>query len=137
LVSLATFSLTKVNSFIILDEYNHEVYSYEKQIDCLLKHIAISTNQTRFSIFNCLMKFVAIKVELRVYAIPLFEQYLEHWDPELQQRAIEYIYLSKLNSECEEIPDITDIRYGIYLILDKKCSPLCLYSAKSISIILS
>jgi hypothetical protein len=57
-----------------------------------------------------MIKFVSIKSELRIHAIPLFEQYLEHWDPELQQRAVEYIYLSKLSGECQEIPDISDIR---------------------------
>jgi AP-2 complex subunit alpha len=98
------------NKLLILDEYNHEIHSFEKQIECLFRHVLICSNSTKYSVFNCVMKFVATRADLRVHAIPLFEQYLEHWDPELQQRAIEYIYLSKLNSECEEIPDISDIR---------------------------
>ncbi len=42
-------------------------------------------------------------------AIPVFEQYLESWDPELQQRAIEYMMISKLDGEDSNIPNMSEI----------------------------
>lgn len=88
--------------------------SFEKQIELLLKHLAISSNTTIYCIFNCLMKFVNIKSDLRMQAIPVYEQYLENWDPELQQRAIEYILLCKLDGEDSNIPNVAEVRY-IYI----------------------
>lgn len=43
-------------------------------------------------------------------AIPVYEQYLESWDPELQQRAIEYLLLCKLDGEGSSISNITEVR---------------------------
>ena len=82
----------------------------EKQIELITKHISICSNQTIYSIFNALIKFVNIKTDLRFQAIPLFEQYLESWDPELQQRSIEYILLCKLDNEDQNIPNMGEIR---------------------------
>ncbi len=72
--------------------------------------MSICSNVTKYSIFNCMMKYVAYNQELRIYAIPLYEQYLESWDPELQQRAVENLIFCKLNSESSDIPNISEIR---------------------------
>ena len=42
--------------------------------------------------------------------MPIFENYLESWDPELQQRAIEYIILCKLNGDDTNFPNINEVR---------------------------
>lgn len=59
---------------------------------------------------NALAKFTEKNSEVRNLVIPTFESYLESWDTELQQRAIEYIILSKNDGEDENLPNLTDIR---------------------------
>lgn len=56
------------------------------------------------------MKFLAKDKSLRAQVIPIFEQYLDSWDPELQQRAIEYLILSKLDGEDPSLPNVSEIR---------------------------
>jgi hypothetical protein len=76
----------------------------------ILKHTANCSNQTIYTVLNCLMKFLTKDINLRSHIIPVFEQYLDSWDPELQQRAIEYLILSKLDGEDPNFPNITEIR---------------------------
>ena len=61
-----------------------------------------------------MIKFVNYDITMRDYAIPQFEQYLESWDTELQQRAIEYIILSKLDNEDKDIPNMSEIRKQLF-----------------------
>ena len=60
-----------------------------------------------------MIKFVNFDENFREYAIPRFEQYLESWDTQLQQRAIEYIILSKKDNEDNEIPNMSEIRNNV------------------------
>lgn len=88
--------------------------SLSKQIDLLLKHTPICSNPTLYVIFNCLMKFININNNLRMQAVPIFEQYVESWDPELQQRAIEYLILAKMDGEDSGISNISEIRAKLF-----------------------
>jgi hypothetical protein len=56
------------------------------------------------------MKFLTKDNNLRSKVIPIFEQYLDSWDPELQQRALEYIILCKLDGEDPNLPNVSEIR---------------------------
>lgn len=56
------------------------------------------------------MKFLTKDSSLRSQIIPVFEQYLDSWDTELQQRAVEYLILSKLDGEDMNIPSISELR---------------------------
>jgi hypothetical protein len=51
---------------------------------------------------------------MRSTVIPIYEQYLESWDPELQQRAIEYLILTKLDGEDSNIPNMSEIRSKLF-----------------------
>jgi AP-2 complex subunit alpha len=106
---LGEFGYMLDNTQISGDE-NLNTKSLTRQIELLLKHTPICSNITIYAIFNCLMKFININSNLRLQAIPVFEQYLESWDPELQQRAIEYMILAKLDGEDQNIPNISEIR---------------------------
>ncbi len=76
-----------------------------------MKHIPNCSNHTIYTVLNCLMKFLTRENNLRSQIIPIFEQYLDSWDPELQQRAVEYLILSKLDGEDANIPNTSEIRY--------------------------
>jgi len=74
------------------------------------KHLMICSNDTIYAVFNAFIKFVKWNPEVRSLVIPIFEQYFESWDTELQQRATEYYILSKLDGEDSNIPNISEIR---------------------------
>jgi hypothetical protein len=98
-----------LNSLLI--EYSSEARKgQDKQIQLILKHIPNCTNHTIYSVLNCFMKFLTKDIALRAQVIPVFEQYLDSWDPELQQRAIEYLILSKLDGEDPNLPNVSEIR---------------------------
>ena len=53
-------------------------------------------------------------IVIRDYTISQFEQYLESWNTELQQREIECIILSKLVDEDKDIPNISETNRQLY-----------------------
>ena len=81
-----------------------------KLADLLWNHTSVCKKTTLYSILDCMIKFVNFDENFREYAIPRFEQYLESWDTQLQQRAIEYIILCKKDNEDNEIPNMSEIR---------------------------
>lgn len=95
-------------------DQDYEITTLAKQGDLLWKHSSICSNKTIYCVLNCMIKFVNMDSAMRDYAIPKFEQYLESWDPELQQRAIEYLILSKLDNEDPSIPNISEIRNKVF-----------------------
>lgn len=105
--------MEKQNNIENSTDLDVEIITLSKQADLLWKHSSVCSAKTIYCILNCMIKFVTNDVKMRDYAIPQFEQYLESWDPELQQRAIEYIILSKLDNEMPDIPNMTEIRSKI------------------------
>jgi AP-2 complex subunit alpha len=88
-------------------------YDLVKLADLLWNHTSVCKKTTLYSILDCMIKFVNFDENFREYAIPRFEQYLESWDTQLQQRAIEYIILSKRDNEDNEIPNMSEIRNNV------------------------
>lgn len=70
----------------------------------------ICSNDTIYAVFTAFIKFVRWNPDVRSLVIPIFEQYFESWDTELQQRATEYFILCKLDGEDPNIPNISEIR---------------------------
>jgi len=83
----------------------------ERQIEILQKHVPMATPSSNCFILNALAKFTNINPDFRSLVIPTFESFLESWDTELQQRAVEFIILSKNDGEDENLPNLTEIRY--------------------------
>ena len=84
--------------------------SLENLADLLWKHSSVCKHLTLYSILDCMIKFVNFDQKFREYAVPKFEEYLESWDTQLQQRAIEYILLSKNDNEDNDIPNMSELR---------------------------
>lgn len=83
-------------------------YVFSKLISQLKKHLISSSNPTILMILNSLMKMTKFSQEVIGVVVPVFEDYLESWDTELQQRAVECIILSKYDDE--KIPNINLVR---------------------------
>ena len=106
--------MEKQNNIENQTDLDFEVITLTKQADLLWKHASVCSAKTIYCILNCMIKFVNNDIKMRDYAIPQFEQYLESWDPELQQRAIEYIILSKLDNEMPDIPNMSQLRANLF-----------------------
>ena len=111
-----TFECVVRLSALLLGEYadlciqKNKEYNLEMIADLLWNKTSICKKTTLYSILDCMIKFVNFDENFREYAIPRFEQYLESWDTQLQQRAIEYIILSKSDNEVDGIPNMSEIR---------------------------
>ena len=106
--------MEKQNNIENQTDLDFEVITLTKLADLLWKHASVCSAKTIYCILNCMIKFVNNDIKMRDYAIPQFEQYLESWDPELQQRAIEYIILSKLDNEMPDIPNMSQLRANLF-----------------------
>ena len=88
---------------LVVGEYAHLYTSidYVKYISLLKKHIPLSNNSTVVIILTAFMKLAnsSNDEEIKNLIIPILEEYLESWDPELQQRAVEYLVIIKCSSE--------------------------------------
>jgi hypothetical protein len=74
------------------------------------KHLVSRSVPSNLYILNSLMKYVRKNSELKSLVIPSFEMFLESWDAEIQQRAIEYIILCKNDGEDENMPNAGETR---------------------------
>ena len=70
----------------------------------------MATSSTNCFILNALAKFTYHNSDLRSVVIPSFEIFLDSWDTELQQRAVEYIILSKSDGEDESLTNLSEVR---------------------------
>ena len=71
----------------------------KKYIGTLKRHMMICGNSTILLILGSFMKMSKIGREIVNLVIPILEEYLESWDPEVQQRAVEYLIILKLEDE--------------------------------------
>lgn len=100
---------------LVIGEFGHlfandptDVNIYKKYIALLKKHSPTCSPKNTLVLFNCFMKFTKFNLELLSDVIPVLEEYLESWDPELQQRAVEYIILCK--TQDDTIQNINQVR---------------------------
>lgn len=88
---------------LIFGEFGHLVQNaeYEKYVSLLKKHMTTSGNNTITQILTAFMKLIrSSNGQISYLIIPILEEYLESWDTELQQRAVEYMVIC--NSENKE-----------------------------------
>lgn len=68
--------------------------------EVLNKHFPFVSDSTKAMLLHAYMKLVIQFDELRELVLPVFEQHAYYWDPEVQQRALEYLRLvSDVDSE--------------------------------------
>lgn len=97
--------------FLIAENVN-DASLYRRFLSSLKRHVSNCSTKVVLVFFNACMKFSKYNDELLSDIIPILEDYLESWDPELQQRAIEYIILCKTHDD--NIPDIGAVRQNVF-----------------------
>lgn len=68
-------------------------------INTLKRHMNIVSNPTKLLIIGSFMKMTRVSDKIVNIIIPILEEYLESWDPELQQRSIEYLIILKFDDK--------------------------------------
>lgn len=81
---------------LVVGEFGY-LYQGESKVlfNLIKKHKNSCSQKTILMIFNCFMKLCKQDSSLIELTVPFLEEYLESWNPELQQRAVEYYILCK------------------------------------------
>ncbi|KAL2832415.1 adaptin N terminal region-domain-containing protein [Aspergillus cavernicola] len=111
-------SLVKIGCYV-LGEFGHLVADNEgsspiEQFLALQAKMMTSTDNTRAMILSSFVKFVNLFPEIKPQLLHIFRLYSHSPDPELQQRAFEYLSLATLPTDnllrtvCDEIPPFSE-----------------------------
>ena len=105
-VSAVHENLVKIGSYV-LSEYGHLIANQpgkdpQKLFDILQKHWVSCSSPARCMVLNAYVKLATRFPVLLDQVVAFMEQFREHWDPDLQQRALEYIDLLKEEDETRE-----------------------------------
>lgn len=107
-------TLVKIGAYI-LGEFGHLIADQPKcspieQFLALQGKLAACASSTRAMILSCFIKFVNLFPEIKPQLLGMFEFYTHTLDPELQQRACEYLALARMPTDdllrtiCDEMP---------------------------------
>jgi len=103
-------TLVKVGSYV-LAEFGGSIIDLIgnpiKLFNVVHKHFDQCSYSGKAMLFNSYAKLARKIPDLRDFVLPIFEAHLEHWQPDLQQRALEYYTIfSNTNKEYSEIKDL-------------------------------
>ena len=96
-------TLIKIGTYV-LSEFGYLIAdadgkSARDQYDLLQKHFYVVTNPTKAMMLTAYMKMLRSAPTLTSPVYTLLQNYREHWDAELQQRACEYIAMLELSKD--------------------------------------
>lgn len=109
-------NLVKVAGFV-LGEFGHLIANDQncspiEQFSALHSKFNLASSFTRAILLSTYIKFVNLFPEIKAEVLLVFRQFSEVLDPELQQRACEYLYIASLPDDhllqvlCEEMPPV-------------------------------
>lgn len=125
-------NLVKVAGFI-LGEFGHLIANEEtcspiEQFSTLHSRFNLANADTRAILLSTYVKFVNLFPEIKSEILLVFRQFSEVLDPELQQRACEYLYIaampddSLLQTLCEEMPPVSNSSFSNRSLADHSVS---------------
>ncbi|OLL24034.1 AP-2 complex subunit alpha-2 isoform B [Neolecta irregularis DAH-3] len=111
-------TIIKIGGYL-LGEYGHLVATSPKhspieQFQAIQSNFKSCSPHTRAMLLSTYVKFINLFPEIKEYVLTALRQYSRSIDPELQQRACEYIALSTMPADdllqtiCEEMPPYVD-----------------------------
>jgi AP-2 complex subunit alpha len=91
-------NLVRLGSYLI-SEFAQRIYDQPGKhpaamFELLYKHFPFVSDSTKAMLLHAFMKLLTQFEELRESVVPVFEQHVYYWDPEVQQRALEYLRLT-------------------------------------------
>lgn len=123
-------TLVKVGAYI-LGEFGHLVVDQPRcspveQFMVLKGKLAACSSSTRVMILSCFIKFVNLFPEIKPHLLQTFEVYSHTLDPEMQQRACEYLALARMPTDdllrtvCDEMPPFPERESALLSRLHQK-----------------
>ncbi|KAF4123875.1 AP-2 complex subunit alpha [Geosmithia morbida] len=123
-------SLVKIGAYI-LGEFGHLVADQPKcspieQFLALQSKILPASSSTRSMILSCFVKFVNLFPEIKPQLVGVFDLYSHTLDPEMQQRACEYLALASMPTDdllrtvCDEMPPFPERQSALLFRLQQK-----------------
>lgn len=123
-------TLVKIGAYI-LGEFGHLIAeqpscSPVEQFMALQNKLAGSSASTRAMILSCFIKFVNLFPEIKPQLLRVFEVYSFTLDPEMQQRACEFLALARLPTDdllrtvCDEMPPFPERESALLSRLHQK-----------------
>lgn len=123
-------TLVKIGAYI-LGEFGHLVADQPQcspieQFLALQGKLAGCSSGTRAMILSCFVKFVNLFPEIKPQLIHVFEVYSHTLDPEMQQRAYEYLALATMPTDdllrtiCDEMPPFPERQSALLSRLHQK-----------------
>lgn len=106
-------TLVKVGSYI-LAEFGGLIVDLigtpEKLFNVIHKHFDQCSYRGKAMLFNSYAKLARKVGSLRDFVLPVYEAHLDHWQPDLQQRALEYHTL--LSDPSKEFGEVRDLAFN-------------------------
>lgn len=123
-------TLVKIGAYI-LGEFGHLVAEEQgcspiEQFLALQGKLAACSSGTRAMILSCFVKFINLFPEIKPQLLHVFHLYSHTLDPELQQRACEYLTLANLATDdllrtvCDEMPPFPERQSALLSRLHQK-----------------
>lgn len=123
-------TLVKIGAYI-LGEFGHLIAEEKgcspiEQFYALHGKLAACSSSTRAMILSSFIKFVNLFPEIKPQLVNVFRVYSHTLDPELQQRACEYLSLASLSSDdllrtiCDEMPPFPERQSALLSRLHQK-----------------
>lgn len=123
-------TLVKIGSYI-LGEFGHLIADQPKcspieQFLALKSKLGACSSPTRAMILSCFVKFVNLFPEIKPQLLEAFEVFSHTLDPELQQRACEYLALANMPTDdllrtvCDEMPPFPERQSALLSRLHQK-----------------
>lgn len=123
-------TLVKIGAYI-LGEFGHLVADQARcspieQFLALQSKIAACSSSTRSMILSCFIKFVNLFPEIKPQLLNVFDIYSHTLDPEMQQRACEYLALASMPTDdllrtvCDEMPPFPERQSALLSRLHQK-----------------
>ncbi|ORX54925.1 Adaptor protein complex AP-2 alpha subunit [Hesseltinella vesiculosa] len=123
-------TMAKVGAYI-LGEYGHLIANFPgsspiEQFNAVHSKFNMCSLQTRALLLTTYVKFVNLFPEIKNQVLNVFNQYQYVLDPELQQRACEYLAISTLPTDdmlqtvCEEMPPFPERESTLLLKLNQQ-----------------
>lgn len=97
----------------------------EKLFNVIHKHFDQCSPRCKAMLFNAYAKLARKVGSLRDFVLPVFESHLDHWQPELQQRALEYhTILSATDPKIVEVRDAAFNKMPTFPVSIQDANPL-------------
>lgn len=120
LIKLGCYILAEFGRSIVAPPYRTSTHLFE----VINRHFSTASTEAKCMMLSSYAKLAHMFRELRETVMPIFEFHTEHIDPEIQQRASDYLHLFRNEPAVEAIRGEIFIRLPTYSLETQNSNPL-------------